>query len=282
MPPSFSWILDSGGAGRGAWQGGLLHEIMRWSRKQGCYPQTVMGASAGGYAAADVATGTESTVMKGWTNWGRESFSDVRGIPRDHLSFWGMSEFRLHLRGSIQYVMSQQEVAAVFSEGTDKRLLIFTTRLSRRDKRPVSAGDHLRYFFKSATRKMPQGFKYLPRIYREDPIIFVTPLPNTLGSEYVRPLTPQNYHAVIEASCLVPIAMGSPLSPAAVGGLADSERWDAEAVFLDGSFTLKIPLLRFAEDDRFSELERWARRDKTLVICCDPKGRLWDLVRLLT
>ena len=61
------WILDSGGAGRGAWQGGVIYEFMRWTRKNGCYPTISMGASAGGYAAADVATNTEATVMKGWT-----------------------------------------------------------------------------------------------------------------------------------------------------------------------------------------------------------------------
>ena len=50
------WILDSGGAGRGAWQGGVLYELMAWARQHGGYPSVMMGASAGGYAAADVAT----------------------------------------------------------------------------------------------------------------------------------------------------------------------------------------------------------------------------------
>ena len=65
-----TWILDSGGAGRGAWQGGVLYELMAWTRQHGGYPTVTMGASAGGYAAADVATGTEATVLKGWDRVG--------------------------------------------------------------------------------------------------------------------------------------------------------------------------------------------------------------------
>jgi hypothetical protein len=41
----FSWILDSGGAGRGAWLGGVIHHFMRWSREHGCFPTLMMGAS---------------------------------------------------------------------------------------------------------------------------------------------------------------------------------------------------------------------------------------------
>ena len=61
MKQRYSWILDSGGAGRGAWQGGMIYECMRGCREHGCFPIT-MGASAGGYAAAAVATGSEQTV----------------------------------------------------------------------------------------------------------------------------------------------------------------------------------------------------------------------------
>ena len=82
-----AWILDSGGAGRGAWQGGVLYELMRWARQHGGYPQVMMGASAGGYAAADVATGTEQTVLKGWSVWGDEAipagFRCRRRLRRD-------------------------------------------------------------------------------------------------------------------------------------------------------------------------------------------------------
>jgi hypothetical protein len=44
-----------------------------------------MGASAGGYAAADVATGTEKTVMKGWTYWGKDGGSGVRAHLRSSI-----------------------------------------------------------------------------------------------------------------------------------------------------------------------------------------------------
>ena len=136
-PTTHCWILDSGGAGRGAWQGGVIHELMRWGRQQGCYPQISMGASAGGYAAADVATETEATVLKGWTRWGCEEFPDDEIVPPDHQSFWGWGKFRLHLRSSIRYVMGDSELAGVFNGKPDKKLLIFTTRLRRRDGRPI-------------------------------------------------------------------------------------------------------------------------------------------------
>ena len=32
----------------------------------------------------------------------------------------------------------------------------------------------------------------------------------------------------------------------------------------------------FEEDRRFRDLADWARTDKTVVFCCDPKGRLWE------
>src|SRR6266850_1280333 len=164
-PPTVRWILDSGGAGRGAWQGGVIHELMRWCRLQGCYPQISMGATAGGYAAADVATETEATVLKGWTRWGCEEFSNDETVPHEQKSFWGLGKFRLHLRSSIRYVMGDSEVAAVFNGKPEKKLLIFTTRLRRRDGRPIQAGDLNRTFLKSLTRKLPRALKYLPRAY---------------------------------------------------------------------------------------------------------------------
>ena len=271
------WILDSGGAGRGAWQGGVIHELMRWCRQQSCYPQISMGASAGGYAAADVATETEATVLKGWTRWGCEEFPKDEIVPPDHRSFWGLGKFRLHLRSSIRYVMGDSEVAAVFNGKPEKKLLVFTTRLRRRDGRPIQSPDVNRTFLKSLTRKLPRALKYLPQAHLEDPVIFATPLPAALHTEFVRPLTRANYHAVIEASCLVPLAMGSPLNPEQVN-TSNPQRYgaDANAVFLDGSFAMKMPMALFEEDSRFHGLADWARADKTVVFCCDPKGRLWE------
>jgi hypothetical protein len=278
MPPTtLCWILDSGGAGRGAWQGGVIHELMRWCSQQGCYPQISMGASAGGYAAADVATETEATVLKGWTRWGCEEFLKDEAVPREQQSFWGLGKFRLHLRSSIRYVMGDSEVAAVFNGKPEKKLLIFTTRLRRRDGRPIQGGDLNRYFLKSLTRKLPRGLKYSPQVYQEDPVVFATPLPAALHTECVRPLSRWNYHSVIEASCLVPLAMGWPLRPEEVNN-GDPQQFggDANAVFLDGSFAMKMPLALFEEDSRFRGLADWARADKSVVFCCDPKGRLWE------
>ncbi|MEW5974998.1 MAG: patatin-like phospholipase family protein [Acidobacteriota bacterium] len=278
-PLTHGWVLDSGGAGRGAWQGGVLFEFMKWTRENGCYPQISMGASAGGYAAADVATGTEQTVLKGWTRWGRDVQPPADKVPVEYRSFWGAGQFRLHLRSSIRYVMAESEVAGVFDSHREKRLLIFTTRVRRRDGRAIGSGDDLRFFGKSLTRKLPRKLKYLPNLYHEDPVVFAWNLPAELASEYVRPLSPLNYHAVIEASCLVPLAMGSPLRPFEVNGSSLSPaKWpnDENAVFMDGGYTLKMPMAILARDERFCGLARWSQADKTLVFCCDPSGNLWE------
>ena len=275
---TFSWILDSGGAGRGAWQGGVIHQLMRWTSQNGGYPTVSMGASAGGYAAADVATETETTVMKGWTRWGQQAIPPTGQVPAQHKSFWGLGEFRLHLIGSIHYVMGPSEVNTVFNGRANKKLLIFTTRLKRRDGRSITSADVLRYFLKSTTRRLPPALKYLPRNYQEDPVVFVTPLPAELQSEFVRPLTRENYHQVIEASCLVPLAMGWPLSPGDISpeGTTTDFPGDRDAVFLDGGFAMKMPMTLFEEDARFQRLARWSQTDKSLIFCCDPEGRLWE------
>jgi len=261
---SYSWILDSGGAGRGAWQGGVIYEFMRWCRLNGVFPSVSMGASAGGYAAADVATGTENTVMKGWTRWGLPSVSTnpVREKNR----------FRASLRDSIHYVMDEAELNGVFSD-PDKKLLIFTTRVRRRDGKPFVRSDLFRIFIKSVTRKLPGVLKYLPCCYVEDPIVFALNLPDRLRSEYVRPLTRANYHRVIEASCLIPVAMGTALKPQ---DLTDPTTDDNGAAFIDGGYAIKMPMRLFSDDPRLQPLATWASTDKTIIFCCDPHGNLWE------
>ena len=69
----------------------VVHELMQWTREHGGYPGVTMGASAGGYAAADVATGTERTVMKGWTAWGDESIPSTYPLAADFASEWPRS-----------------------------------------------------------------------------------------------------------------------------------------------------------------------------------------------
>ena len=264
---NYSWVLDSGGAGRGAWQGGVLYEFMRWSREHNVFPTVSMGASAGGYAAADVATGTDATVMKGWLRWG------LRSAAMDFSA--EKSRFRSQLLDSIYYVMEAGEVDAVFF-GSEKKLLIFTTRVRRRDGKPFAKSDTRRYFLKSATRKLPGSLKYLPTGYVEEPVVFALNLPEHLRSEYVRPLTRANYHRVIEASCLIPGAMGAPLEAEDVAESLEQYQGDRTAVFIDGGYALKMPMRIFSEDARFHSLTEWLAVDKTIVFCCDPRENLWE------
>jgi hypothetical protein len=265
---SYCWIMDSGGAGRGAWQGGIIYEFMLWCRKNGCMPTVTMGASAGGYAAADVATGTERTVIKGWLEQMQRDSS--AGFHPD----LKMTGFRSNLHASVFYVMEEDELSGIFDSGADKKLLVFTTRVRRKDGKGFEGIDRFRYFMKSATRKMPQSLKYLPGNYIEDPVIFATNLPRELESEYVRPLTGGNYHSVLEASCLVPFAMGAPMAPGDV--TVNSCEIDQGAVFLDGGYALKMPMGMFEQDPRFRGIAHWAASDKTIIFCCDPEGYLWE------
>ncbi|MDA1092451.1 MAG: patatin-like phospholipase family protein [Acidobacteria bacterium] len=269
-----TWILDSGGAGRGAWQGGVLYEVMRWTREHGGYPTVAMGASAGGYAAADVATGTEATVLKGWTNWG------VPDIPKRYpladfvANEWPRSRFRQHLHSSIRYVMEHAELDGVFDESAERTLLLFTSRIRRRDGRTPGRADLAKLFAMAATRKLPGPLKYKPR-YHVDPVVFGTNLPASLQSEFVRPLTRDNYHCAIEASCLVPLAMGPALPPSRLSpGHVYPD--DTQAVFVDGGFALKMPMAAFEDDMRFRDLARWTSTPRTVIFCCDPNGRLWE------
>jgi hypothetical protein len=270
---NYSWILDSGGAGRGAWQGGVIYEFMRWCRERGCFPNVTMGASAGGYAAADVATGTEKTVLKGWTVWGNHAVKR-NSLPHAAGSGWNANRFRTQLRLSVHYVMGAEEMAGVFDGDVHKKLIVFTTRVRRRDGKRFGAADSFRFFMKSATRKLPNAVKYLPGGYAEDPVLFATNLPSEIASEYVRPLTRENFRAVIEASCLVPLAMGPPIVPEDIrAGISAADRG---AAFIDGGYALKMPMAFFEEDQRFLEMARWASADKTVIFCCDPAGSLWE------
>ena len=270
-----AWILDSGGAGRGAWQGGVLYELMGWARQHGGYPAIMMGASAGAYAAADVATGTEATVMKGWTAWGTDRIPERYPLAAFVANQWPRSRFRRHLHASIRYVMGNAELDGVFDESARRTLLVFTSRVRRRDGRALGRADLARLFAMASTRKLPGPLKCRPRGYHVDPVVFATNLPATLRSELVRPLTRHNYHCVIEASCLVPMAMGPPLPPSLLsprGAYSD----DTRAVFLDGGFALKMPMATFDHDPRFRELAHWTAAPRTVIFCCDPNGRLWE------
>ena len=120
-----------------------------------------MGASAGGYAAADVATETEATVLKGWTRWGCEKFPQDEAVPREQQSFWGLGKFRLHLRSSIRYVMGESEVAAVFNGKPEKKLLIFTTRLRRQRRQTHTVGRPESLLSEIINTQTPSGIEVL-------------------------------------------------------------------------------------------------------------------------
>jgi hypothetical protein len=171
--------------------------------------------------------------------------------------------------------MAEAEIAGLFDPQIPKKLLVFTTRVRRRDRRPFATADMARLFLRASTRKLPAALKYLPSRYVEDLVIFATPLPPSLESEWVRPLEPDNLHMVLEASCLVPLAMGAPIAAATLPGGSRVEG-DQLAVFMDGGFTAKIPLALFAEDARYRPVAAWARASRTVVFCCDPAGNLWE------
>lgn len=269
-----AWILDSGGAGRGAWQGGVLYEMIRWAREHGAHPTIAMGASAGGYAAADVATGTEETVLEGWTAWGSPQIPERYPLSAPVAKGWPRSRFRQHLHASIRYVMDEPELDGVFDPSGQRTLLVFTTRIRRLDGRATERLDVAKLFAMAATRKLPGPLKYMPR-YQLDPVVFATNLPDALRSEFVRPLTRDNYHSAIEASCLVPLAMGPALQPELLS--PDSAYPDdTRAVFVDGGFAVKMPMAIFEEDPRFLDLAGWVATPRTIIFCCDPNGRLWE------
>lgn len=273
-PSPCTWILDSGGAGRGAWQGGVLYEVMQWTREHGGYPTIVMGASAGGYAAADVATGSEATVLKGWTVWGAPEIPKRYPLADFVANEWPSSRFRRHLHASIRYVMEPPEMDGVFDESARRTLLVFTSRIRRLDGRRPGRSDLVKLFAMAATRKLPRALKFMPR-YHVDPVVFGTNLPDTLQSEFVRPLTRDNYHSAIEASCLVPLAMGPAIQPTRLSP-ARVYPDDGQAIFVDGGFSLKMPMAIFEDDCRFRDLSRWTATPRTIVFCCDPNGRLWE------
>ena len=279
--PLHSWILDSGGAGRGAWQGGVIYELMRWARQNGCYPHISMGASAGGYAAADVATETEETVIKGWTKWGKEILPPVSQVPKEFKSFWGLSQFRLHLIKSIEYVMGPHEVGAVFNNRAEKKLLIFTTRVRRKDGGPFTQQDSFRFFIQSLLRKIPKPLKYLPRLYRQDPVVFAHPLPNPLHSDcrsssHPRKLPPR-HRSLLPGSLSHGSSFATRIRSARMETLTIPYfTGDAKAIFMDGSFGLKMPMALFQEDVRFRPVAEWAKAEKTIIFSCDPRGKLWE------
>ena len=98
-----------------------------------------MGASAGGDAAADVATGTEETVFKGWSVWGDEAIPARFPLSAPIAQGWPRSRYRRHLHASIRCVMDAAEMAGGFDTAEARRLLVFTTKVRRRDGRAIAS-----------------------------------------------------------------------------------------------------------------------------------------------
>ena len=90
------------------------------------------------------------------------------GVPeRDPLATfiaerWPRSRFRRHLHASIRYVMGDAELDGVFDESGQRTLLLFTSRVRRRDGRSLGRADLARLFTMAATRKLPRLLKYVP------------------------------------------------------------------------------------------------------------------------
>ena len=114
-----AWILDSGGAGRGAWQGGVLYEMMRWARQHGVYPTITMGASS------------VSNRQEPWrvsTRNGLDSDSSVeihiQAFPVDHVSVLSRCLYStfadIHYSGefhAISLYFGQDHLEAILSRG---------------------------------------------------------------------------------------------------------------------------------------------------------------------
>ncbi|RMG51516.1 MAG: patatin-like phospholipase family protein [Acidobacteria bacterium] len=251
------WVFDTGGAGPGAWEGGVGYALTKAALATGAVPDMVIGSSVGAYMAANAASGDPETFLKGWSNWGAEGISPPAVRPEER-GFFGARFFRAYLKHSIAYVLEDRIVERILDPRNPTRLVIVTTQLRRRNGQPIGRRDMRRLFLQSLTRKWP--VKYICSDYDYRAILFDSQ-PRTVTAA-VRKLTPENIRSVIMASCLIPWAMGMPL------------RVDGMDV-IDGGFALKVPL-RVPPDAVYAELARSLQTDQTVVITPDPTGTLWE------
>ena len=74
--------------------------------------------------------------------------------------------------------------------------------------------------------------------------------------------------------------MGVPLQPDQINANRNMDHPvfanDAKAIFMDGSFGLKMPMAQFQEDVRFRPVAEWSKAEKTIIFSCDPRGKLWE------
>lgn len=250
------WVFDTGGAGRGAWLGGVGYVLTKMARALGRFPDAVVGSSVGAYMAADAATGNPEVFLKGWTDWGAERVPPPV-VPSSEQGFLHVRHFRAHLKHSIQYVLDDSAIASILSEQNPTRLVICTTQITRRDGRPITRRDMRRLFWQSLTRKLP--IKYLADGYMYRAVLFDSRAAG--ATPVIRRLTRDNLRQAIMASCLIPLAMGLPL------------RYDGMDL-IDGGFTLKMPL-DLPSDSTYAELSQSLQAQKTLAISAETGGVLW-------
>ncbi|MBI3948898.1 MAG: patatin-like phospholipase family protein [Acidobacteria bacterium] len=253
----YKWVFDTGGAGRGAWIGGIGHALTKAAQAAGIYPDVVIGSSVGAYMAADAASGDPQVFIKGWSDWGAESVPPPAVSPIEQ-GFWKARHFRAHLKHSIEYVLDDVMIQRILSEDNPTRLIVCTTQISKRNGEPINRRDMRRLFLQSLMRKWPVKCIFAEYMYRA--VLFDSRAKTS--TPVIKKLTPENLREAIMASCLIPLAMGTPL------------RYDALDL-IDAGFTLKMPLY-LPSDAIYADLAREIEADKTLAISVEPDGRLWE------
>ncbi len=253
----YKWVFDTGGAGPGAWEGGVGYALTKAALTTGAVPDIVIGSSVGAYMAANAASRDPETFVKGWSDWGAEGISPPMVRPEER-GFLGARFFRAYLKHSISYVLDDRIVERILDPQNPIRLIIVATQLRKRNGRSVDRRDMRRLFFQSLTRKWP--VKYICSDYDYRTILFDSQARAVTAA--VRKLTPANIRQAIMASCLIPWAMGMPLR---VEGMD----------LIDGGFALKVPL-RLPPDAVYADLARSLQTDRTVVITPDPTGALWE------
>jgi hypothetical protein len=181
----------------------------------------------------------------------------------------------LHLIKSIEYVMGPHEVAAVFNNRPEKKLLIFTTRVRRKDGRPITWQDSLRFFIQSICRKIPKPLKSFPDFIRSQ--VFAYPLPNPL---YWIAFVLSPLRITTASSSFLPSSFSHGTSfTAHTDQCRGSNRLfadDAKSIFMDGSLELRCRWL----SEKMFDLEgsrEWAKAEKQSffpVIRVGNSGRL--------
>lgn len=253
----YKWVFDTGGAGPGAWEGGVGYALTKAALAAGTLPDVVMGSSVGAYMAADVVSGDPQIFIKGWSDWGAETVPPPHVSPQEQ-GFLSVRSFRAYLKHSLEYVLDDAVIQRILSPDNPMRLIVCTTQLGKRNGGPIARRDMRRLFLQSVTRRWPIKYICPDFVYRA--VLFDSRAKTPTSG--VRKLTPENFRPAIMASCLIPLAMGMPL------------RYDGMDL-IDGGFSLKLAL-QLPSDALYANLAGELRAEKTLAITVDPTGALWE------